>query len=251
MTCTVMFLWSNLVSWCDYSTYHDPAWYTLVKWCSSDGMSDSIPMVLFNVSLIPHGIHWSIIHFLTHACSQLFCCRLWPMASRKWPARSCCCDRIWSHGVTIQHITIPHGIHWSSDVLLLAWATLIPWFYSAYDRSRMASTGQSFAFILIRALKCFVTDSNRYLAGNDLHGHVAVIESGLLVTIQHITIPHTMPWSSDVLLMEWATLIPWFLSTYDRSRMASTGQSFAFLVMPALKWAMTCTVMLLWSNLVS
>ena len=65
-------------------------------------------MVLFNVSLIPHGIHWSIIRFLSH---------------------------------------------------------------------------------------------DRYLVGNDLHGHVVVIESGLIVTIQRITIPHSTHWSSDVLLM--------------------------------------------------
>ena len=142
-----MLLWSTLV----------PASYALVKWCSSGGMSDSNSMVLFNAWWITHVIHWSIIRFLTHACSQV---------------------------------------------------------------------------------------------DNDLHGHVLVIESGLMVTIQHITIPHGMHWSSDVLLMAWATLIWWFYSTYDRSRMASTAQSFAFLLMPALKWEMTCTVMLLWSNLV-
>ena len=54
----------------------------------------------------------------------------------------------------------------------------------------MASTGQSFAFLLIPALKCSVSDYDRWLVGNDLRGHVVVIESGVMVTTQHITIPH-------------------------------------------------------------
>ena len=163
--------------------------------------------------------------------------------------------------VTIQRITIPHGMHWSSDVLLVGSATLIPWFYSTYDRSRMASTCQWFAFLLIPALKCCVSDFDRWLVENDLHGHVIVIEVGLMVTIQHITILHGMHWSSNVVLMGWPTLISWFYSAYRWSRMASTGQSLAFLLLPGLsvvfqtmtdrQWAMTCTVMLLWSNLVS
>ena len=71
-------------------------------------MSDSNPMVLLNVSLIPHGIQWSIIRFLTHACSQVG-------------------NDLHGHVVviesglmvTIQHVTISHGMHLSSDVLLV------------------------------------------------------------------------------------------------------------------------------------
>ena len=65
----------------------------------------------------------------------------------------------------------------------------------------MASTGQPFALLLMPALKCPVSEYDRLLVGNDLHSHVVVIESGLIVTIQRIEIPHGMHWSSDVLLM--------------------------------------------------
>ena len=86
-------------------------------------------MVLFNVSLIPHGIQWSIIRFLTHACSQVGN----DLHGQVVVIESGHYDR-WLVGndlhvhviviesglmVTIQRITIPHNTHWSSDVLLM------------------------------------------------------------------------------------------------------------------------------------